>query len=134
MFLLYPYICLGLLSFLFIKKFCYLNPLIYLRYLNLTFLEQLLKFGNQNIIDSMISELIKDHLKGIIGLFIINVILIVLGAFQSYMNSTLANMPSYIPTSALAVTISGLIPIINLIFIIEGMWTLLGIFGERIDI
>ncbi len=70
---------------------------------------------------------------GTISSLIANVVLDVLfetdGIALAALNTAVGNVSSYVHTSIFAITVSTLSPIANIIFLIVGIWTLLGVFG-----
>ena len=64
-----------------------------------------------------------------IGLLIVDVVFETVGIALAALNTAVTNVSSYVSASSLATTVTTLIPIVNIIFVIGGIWILLEIFG-----
>ena len=72
---------------------------------------------------------IRDLVVLAIGLLIVDVVFETVGIALAALNSAVANVSSYVNAATLASTVTTLIPIVNIIFVIGGIWILLEIFG-----
>ncbi len=72
---------------------------------------------------------IRDLVILAIGLLIVDVVFETVGIALAALNTAVADVSSYVSASTLAQTVTTLLPIVNIIFVIGGIWILLEIFG-----
>ncbi len=72
---------------------------------------------------------IRDLVVLAIGLLIVDVVFETVGIALAALNTAVNNVSSYVSAATLATTVSTLLPIVNIIFVIGGIWILLEIFG-----